>query len=65
MDKAVINELLAEIDRAIAAYEQKRGEMLFELGKVNGALEMANFVRAKLVAAANEPEEEEVVNDAG
>ena len=54
MDKAVINELLAEIDRAIAAYEQKRGEMLFELGKVNGALEMAKTIRVRLVATSRE-----------
>ena len=57
--------LLAEIDRAIAADEQRRGELLFELGKITGRVEMAKAIRAQLVAAASEPEKEEATGDTG
>lgn len=49
-----MDDLLKEIDQTIAAYEQKRGELLFELGKVNGALEMAKTIRVRLVATSRE-----------
>lgn len=49
-----MDDLLKEIDQTIAAYEQKRSELLFELGKVNGALEMAKTIRVRLVATSRE-----------
>lgn len=58
-----MNDLLAEIKRAIVEEEQLRSKLMFDLGQCAGRIEMAKAISIKLMATQTPPPPEEEAGD--